>query len=98
MTSAAHEPMKPLTAPASTRRTWDAGMWPSLAIGMIWLVVGLDALVFTGGVGENSAAVRDGVCTRLAFLGVGTDAIAVHVIEAREDVVAAREARRVLGL
>lgn len=53
---------------------------------------GLDALVFTGGVGENSAAVRDGVCARVSFLG----AFDVHVIAAREDVIAAREARRVL--
>jgi acetate kinase len=58
---------------------------------------GLDALVFTGGVGENSSAVRESVCSRLAFLGVGTDAVSVQVIEAREDVVAAREARRVLA-
>ena len=58
---------------------------------------GIDALVFTGGVGENSSAVRESVCSRLAFLGVGTDAVAVHVVTAREDVIAAREARRVLA-
>src|SRR6476619_7436367 len=29
---------------------------------------GLDALVFTGGIGEGSAGVRDWVCSRLAFL------------------------------
>ena len=71
---------------------------------------GLDALAFTGGVGEHSASVRGGVCGRLAFLGVeldeaknasaepdieiGTGAVQVHVIRAREDIVAAREARR----
>lgn len=54
---------------------------------------GVDAIVFTGGVGENSAAVREAVCSRLSFLGP----IAVHVIAAREDVIAAREARRVLA-
>jgi acetate kinase len=31
---------------------------------------GLDALVFTAGIGENSARVRADVCRRLAFLGV----------------------------
>jgi acetate kinase len=31
---------------------------------------GLDAVVFTGGVGENAPAVRERVCTGLAFLGV----------------------------
>jgi acetate kinase len=34
---------------------------------------GLDALVFTGGVGENSAAIRRQVCTGLDFLGIALD-------------------------
>jgi len=34
---------------------------------------GLDALVFTGGIGEHDAALRAEVCTRLGFLGVGLD-------------------------
>ncbi|MDQ3875986.1 MAG: acetate/propionate family kinase, partial [Actinomycetota bacterium] len=34
---------------------------------------GLDALVFTAGVGENSAPVRRAVCERLRFLGVELD-------------------------
>ncbi len=34
---------------------------------------GLDALVFTAGVGEHSAAVRERVCERLGFLGVELD-------------------------
>jgi acetate kinase len=74
---------------------------------------GLDALVFTGGVGEGSAAVRSGICDRLGFLGVELDAeandraepdteihagrVTVVVLRAREDVVAAREARRVIA-
>ena len=37
---------------------------------------GLDALLFTGGVGEHSAAVRAGAASGLAFLGVGLDATA----------------------
>jgi acetate kinase len=35
---------------------------------------GLDALIFTAGVGEHSAGVRAAVCARLAFLGVDLDA------------------------
>jgi acetate kinase len=53
---------------------------------------GIDALVFTGGVGEGSARVRDAVCEQLAFLGP----VSVHVVHAREDAIAAREARRAL--
>jgi acetate kinase len=34
---------------------------------------GLDALVFTAGVGENSARLRADVCNRLGFLGVQLD-------------------------
>ena len=75
---------------------------------------GLDALVFTAGMGENSAGVRERVCDRLAFLGVALDAgrnaaakpdcevsadggaVAVWVIRAREELVAAQAARGVL--
>ena len=35
---------------------------------------GLDALVFTAGIGEHSAQVRAAVCARLGFLGVQLDA------------------------
>lgn len=76
---------------------------------------GLDALVFTAGIGEGSALVRQLVCSRLAFLGVELDRglndsaqpdadvsapgspVRVAVIRAREDIVAARAARRVLS-
>ena len=34
---------------------------------------GLDALVFTGGVGENAAAVRERACAGLEFLGMALD-------------------------
>jgi acetate kinase len=34
---------------------------------------GLDAIVFTAGVGEHSARVRGDVCRRLAYLGVDLD-------------------------
>lgn len=35
---------------------------------------GLDALVFTGGIGENSALARQRICARLAHMGVAVDA------------------------
>jgi len=57
---------------------------------------GLDALAFTGGVGEHSAAVRDRTCDGLAFLGVG-GAVPVLVVEAREDLAILSEVRRLLG-
>jgi acetate kinase len=47
-----------------------------LAAGIAAMVAslgGLDALVFTGGVGENIAEVRAEACRRLAFLGFGLD-------------------------
>lgn len=34
---------------------------------------GIDALVFTGGIGENSALVRNAVCNGLEFLGIEID-------------------------
>jgi acetate kinase len=37
---------------------------------------GMDHLVFTGGIGENSALIRDKVCSRLACLGVEFDSAA----------------------
>ena len=35
---------------------------------------GLDALVFTGGIGENDAVLRADVCQQLAFMGINLDA------------------------
>ena len=34
---------------------------------------GVDVLVFTGGIGENSAVTRSGICDDLAFLGIEID-------------------------
>ncbi len=55
---------------------------------------GLDALVFTGGIGENSAAIRERVCGEAAWLG----AIAVHVIPTKEELMIANHTRHLLGL
>ncbi|HKH16358.1 MAG TPA: acetate/propionate family kinase [Solirubrobacteraceae bacterium] len=63
---------------------------------------GLEALVFTGGVGEHASAIRAGAAERLAFLGVALDAasnrdpagdadLSVRGATVRVAVVAARE-------
>ena len=86
------------------------------AIGAMAVALGgLDAIVFSGGVGEGSALVRARVCGRLGFLGVQLDGernatltpdadvaqrdsrVRVVVVHAREDVVAARAVRSLLG-
>ncbi len=54
---------------------------------------GVDAVVFTGGVGENSELVRDRVTARLRFLGD----VAVHVVRAREELVIARAVRHLVA-
>ena len=82
--------------------------------GMAAALGGLDALVFTAGIGENRADVRAAVAGRLGHLGVGLDEalnedavpdtdvaaagsrVRVHVIRAREELVAARAARALL--
>lgn len=49
---------------------------------------GVDAVAFTGGIGENAAPVRDKILTHLAFLGD----LPVHVIPADEERQIARDA------
>jgi acetate kinase len=63
------------------------------AAAMVLALGGLDALAFSGGVGENRPDVREAVSGRLGFLG----AFRVEVVHAREDVVVARAVRRLLG-
>ncbi|HET8820481.1 MAG TPA: acetate/propionate family kinase [Thermoleophilaceae bacterium] len=60
---------------------------------------GLDALVFTGGVGENSSRVRELACTGLSHLGIGPPEhrVDVLVVRAREDLEIARQVRALLG-
>jgi acetate kinase len=41
--------------------------------GMVGVLGGIDALVFTAGVGENSAEVRAAACSKLDFLGLRLD-------------------------
>ena len=54
---------------------------------------GIDALVFTGGIGEHADDVRERIVERSRFLGD----FAVEVVAAREELVVAAETRRVLG-
>jgi acetate kinase len=56
---------------------------------------GLDALVFTAGIGEGSAQVREGVCSRLGFLGVELDEPANRAARPDADVAAAASDVRV---
>jgi acetate kinase len=69
---------------------------------------GLDVLVFTGGVGENSEEIRRRAIDGLGFLGVrysggdreispATTAVRAFVIEAREDLEIAREVNELLS-
>jgi acetate kinase len=73
---------------------------------------GLDALVFSGGIGENAVEVRERVCAGLGFLGIeldprqnaaGADVISVkgsrvtvHVIKTDEEWIIAGTVRRLL--
>ena len=41
---------------------------------MLAVLGGVDAIIFTGGVGENSARIRERACASLGFLGVKLDA------------------------
>jgi acetate kinase len=57
---------------------------------------GLDALVFTAGVGEGSASVRAAICARLGFLGVELDAAANERAEPDAEIAAAASSVRVV--
>ncbi len=74
---------------------------------------GLDALVFTAGIGERAAAVRERICAGLEFLGLAIDPcrnagnepvisadesrVTVRVIATNEELMLARHARRLLA-
>jgi acetate kinase len=74
---------------------------------------GLDAIVFTGGIGENAAAIRERVCRDAAWLGIELDTAAnarggprisaagsrvrAWVVPTNEELMIARHTQRVLG-
>jgi acetate kinase len=64
--------------------------------GMAASLGGLDALVFTAGVGENCAPLRETVCARLAFLGVHLDGAKNAEPPMDSDIAAADSPARVL--
>lgn len=63
---------------------------------MIPALGGLDALVFTAGVGENSPPVRKAVCEALGFLGLSLDASRNDAPEGDSEISAPASAIRVL--
>jgi len=74
---------------------------------------GLDALVFTGGIGERAVAIRERVCVDAAWLGLTVDAaantkdgpristpasrVAAWVVPTNEELMIARHTRRVIA-
>ncbi len=72
-------------------------------------LTGLDTLIFTGGIGENSAAIRACICANLEFLGIHLDhdlnkenrpviskktsPVAVRVMKTNEELMIARHTR-----
>jgi acetate kinase len=84
-------------------------------IGALTAVLGgLDALVFTAGIGENSPEIRRRICEASAWLGIGLDppanaarapcitraasAVSAWVIPTNEELMIARHTGRLLGL
>ncbi|MBN2630995.1 MAG: acetate/propionate family kinase [Rhodobacteraceae bacterium] len=77
-------------------------------------VGGIDALVFTGGIGENSRLIRARICERLGWMGIEVDPTrnaenaqvissdqartTVMVVPTNEELVIARAARAAVGL
>jgi acetate kinase len=63
---------------------------------MVAALGGIDALVFTAGVGENSPEVRSAACGKLEFLGLKLDESANARPSADEDVSAPDSQVRIL--
>lgn len=57
---------------------------------------GLDAIVFTGGIGENAAPVRQRILNHLKWLGLRDDVI--HIVPANEELAIARHVKALLAL
>ena len=63
---------------------------------MVAVLGGIDVLVFSAGVGENSAEVRDAACKQLGFLGLKLDGLANAQHPADGDIAAPDSSVRVL--
>jgi acetate kinase len=57
---------------------------------------GVDALVFTAGVGEHAAAIRERVCENLAYLGLALDRTANAVCQPDADIALPASTGRIL--
>jgi acetate kinase len=67
------------------------------AIGALAVTLGgVDALVFTAGVGENAAEIRESICTGLECLGLELDAPANSACRPDEDVASRASSGRIL--
>ncbi|NJL69983.1 MAG: acetate kinase, partial [Microcoleus sp. SM1_3_4] len=64
--------------------------------GMLASLGGLDALIFTGGVGENAAVVRAATCENLRFIGLKLDVEKNKKSPVDEDIASVDSAVRVL--
>lgn len=85
----------------------------SILAGLIPAIGGLDALVFTAGIGEKSALIRQQICDQLAWLGIslqteanGRNAIRIStpqskvpvlVLPTNEEIVVAKACRKMLA-
>ena len=54
---------------------------------------GLDVLVFTGGIGENSDLTRSGVCEELEFMGIEIDPKINKGLKGEECVISTKDSR-----
>lgn len=63
---------------------------------MVAALDGLDALIFTAGIGENSPEVREAVCARLGYLGLKLDADKNRQSPVEQDIAARDSKVRVL--
>lgn len=80
---------------------------------LVTVLGGLDTLVFTAGIGEHAAPVRERICAGLAFLGIELDpernrrhapivsreggSVVVRVMKTDEDLMIARHVRRLVA-
>jgi acetate kinase len=105
--------MRALLASTSPRAAFAVdyyAYWAARQIGSLVVALGgIDALAFTGGIGEHAGPVRAAICTHLEFLGVKIDAarnrtdqptlspddaaVVVLIVPANEELVIARHAQ-----
>jgi acetate kinase len=107
----AREDRDPRAAAAVELFCYQARKW----IGSLAAVLGgVDTLVFSAGIGENSPVVRQRICAGLGFLGIGLDrrrnarnatlispdklSVRVRVIRTDEELMIARSVARMLHL